>query len=45
MYKASMSPKVCEIYKSGCMESLVIQTQVYSVGPGVMVLHVVRSEC
>ena len=44
MYKTSMRPKVCGIYKSGCMGNLVIQTQVYSVGPQVNTVHVARSE-
>ena len=45
MHKTSMSPRVCGFYKSQHMESLVIQTQVYSVGTGVIVLHITRAEC
>ena len=44
IHNTSISPKVCGFYKSGWMESLLSQTQVDSVGPRVIVLHVARSE-
>ena len=34
-----MSPRFCGFYKSRCMGSLVIQMQVYPVGPGVIVQY------
>ena len=40
-----MSSRVCGIYEFRCMGSLVIQVQVYSVGPGVIMVHIARPEC
>ena len=39
-----MSQRICGIHRFGWVESLVIQSQVDTVGPGVTVIHVARSE-
>ena len=40
-----MSPRASGLDKSGCMLSVVIRVQVYSVGSGVIVVYIERSEC
>ena len=40
-----MSPRVCGIHEYRCKGSLVVQTQMNSGGPGVIIDHVGRSEC